>query len=104
VYGEVTYAVRDTSLNGMDIKEGDIIALINGKISLQGSSIESVVLDSLGKMRAQDGELITLFYGLEVKEEDALHMKAKIMADFPDSEIEMHFGGQPHYHYLLSVE
>lgn len=104
VYGEVTYAVRDTSLNGMDIKEGDVIALINGKVSVQGSDIETVVLDSLDKMRAQEGELITLFYGLEVKEEDALRMKAKIMGEFPDSEIEMHFGGQPHYHYLLSVE
>lgn len=104
VYGEVTYAVRDTSLNGMDIKEGDIIALINGKISVQGRNIESVVLDSLDKMGARDGELITLFYGLDVKEEDALRMKAKIMGAFPDSEIEMHFGGQPHYHYLLSVE
>lgn len=103
-YSEVTLAVRDSSSNGLEIKEGDAIAIINGKISLKSSSIDEAVMDSLEKMQASDTELITLFYGLDVSEKNALQLKALIMADYPDSEVEMHFGGQPHYHYLLSVE
>ncbi len=103
-YAEVTYAVRDSAMNGLDIKEGDIIGIINGNISLQGREVEAMVLDLLEKMEAQDGELLTLFYGEDIKEYDAMLLKGKIMGKYPDSEVEMHYGGQPHYHYLLSVE
>ena len=103
-YAEVTYAVRDSNMNGLDIKEGDIIGIINGKISLQGPEVETMVLDLLEKMEAQDCELLTLFYGEDIKEYDAMLLKGKIMGKYPDSEVEMHYGGQPHYHYLLSVE
>lgn len=103
-YAEVTYAVRDSAVNGLDIKEGNIIGIINGTISLQGLEVETMVLDLLEKMEAQDCELLTLFYGADVPEHDAMLLKGKIMGKYPDSEVEMHYGGQPHYHYLLSVE
>jgi uncharacterized protein len=103
-YAEVTYAVRDSAFNGLNIKEGDIIGIINGEISLQGSSIDTVVMQLLENMRTQEAELLTLFYGADVSEHEALLLKGKIMGQYPDSEVEMHFGGQPHYHYLMSVE
>jgi len=103
-YAEVTYAVRDSAVNGLDIKEGDIIGIINGKISLQGLTVETVVLQLLEKMQTQDYELVTLFYGADITENEALQIKGKIMGQYPDSEVEMHYGGQPHYSYLLSIE
>lgn len=103
-YAEVTYAVRDSAVNGLNIQEGDIIGIINGKISMKGTEVENVVMDLLEKMEAQDCELLTFFYGEDVKENDAMLLKGKIMGRYPDSEIEMHYGGQPHYSYLLSVE
>jgi uncharacterized protein len=103
-YAEVTYAVRDSSINGLNIRAGDIIGIINGKISLQGPAVETVVMELLEKMQAQDRELITLFYGADVKENEALQLKGKIMGQYPDCEVEIHYGGQPHYSYLLSLE
>jgi DAK2 domain fusion protein YloV len=103
-YAEVTYAVRDSAVNGLDIKEGDIIGIINGKISLQGQEVEAIVLELLEKMETQDRELITLFYGADIQEHNAMVLKGKIMGEYPDSEVEMQYGGQPHYSYLLSVE
>jgi dihydroxyacetone kinase-like predicted kinase len=103
-YAEVTYAVRDSAVNGLDIKEGDIIGIINGKISLKGTSTDAVVLVLLEKIEAEDSELITLLYGADINEDQAMVLKEKIAANYPDSEVEMHYGGQPHYSYLLSVE
>lgn len=103
-YAEVTYAVRDSAVNGLDIKEGDIIGIINGSISMQGSAVDAVVLDLLDKMNAQEGELITALYGADIEENDAMLLKGRIMGKYPDGEVEVHYGGQPHYSYLLSVE
>lgn len=104
VYAEVTYAVRDSKVNGFDIKTGDIIGLINDEMSVQGSTIEMVALELLEKMQAQNYELLTLFYGNDIEAKDAMQLKDKIMNKFPDSEVEFHYGGQPHYSYILSVE
>ena len=103
-YGEVTYAVRDSSFNGWEIKEGDYIGLVNDEIAAQGTSAEDVVLDLLDVMKAEENELLTIFYGSDPEENDALRLKGRIMGKYPDNEIEMHYGGQPHYSYLLSVE
>ena len=103
-YAEVTYAVRDSAVNGLAIKEGDVIGIINGKISLKGSSVEAVVLVLMENIEAEDSELITLLYGADTNEDQAMQLQEKIAAQYPDSEVEMHYGGQPHYSYLLSVE
>jgi hypothetical protein len=103
-YAEVTYAVRNSAVNGLEIKEGDIIGIINGKISLTGTSVEAVILVLMEKIEAENRELITLFYGADINEDQASELKEKIMVKYPNSEVEMHYGGQPHYSYLLSVE
>ena len=103
-YGEVTYAVRDSKYNGFDIKEGDFIGLVNDEIAAQGNSAENVVLDLLNIMKAEEHDLLTIFYGSDTEEKDALQLKGRIMGQYADNEIEMHYGGQPHYNYLLSVE
>ncbi|MDD2510131.1 MAG: DAK2 domain-containing protein [Syntrophomonas sp.] len=103
-YGEVTYAVRDSRLNGLEIKNGDIIGLIEDKISVTAGSASEAVLKLLEIMVDEDSELITFFYGEDVTEEEAGSLKEQIIKNFPDCEVDFHFGGQPHYRYLLSVE
>ncbi|MEN6462745.1 MAG: DAK2 domain-containing protein [Syntrophomonas sp.] len=103
-YAEVTYAVRNTSINGLDIKEGDIIGLIAGEIIAASHDTFDAVKKLLEKMVDEDSELITLFYGQDISEENAMKLKEIAQNIYPDCEIEMHFGGQPHYSYLISVE
>ncbi len=102
-YAEITHAVRDSSINGLDISDGDVIGIIGGKISLVAEDIESALLDVIDKM-ADDDELITIFYGIDVTEDAAFSAKAKIIEKYPDYEVEVHYGGQPHYNYLVAVE
>lgn len=103
-YAEVTRAVRDSAVNGLTIKEGDVIGLIGDKIEVSGESVSNVVEEVLKCMTNDDSELITLFYGQDVEEETALSIKDKLVAAYPDCEIEVHYGGQPHYSYFISVE
>lgn len=103
-YAEVTQAVRDSAVNGLQIEEGDIIGMIDGKISLKGSAEDEVVLALLEKMMKDESELVTLLYGNGLGEEEAQALQNKIEAQYPDCEVEIHYGGQPHYSYLISVE
>lgn len=103
-YAEVTTAVRDSDLNGLDIKSGDVIGIIDGKISLKTAEVESAVDLLLAEMLDENSELITLLYGEDQDEDMAQQLKDSIMEKYPDLEVEMHLGGQPHYSYFLSVE
>lgn len=105
-YAEITRAVRDSALNGLDIHEGDIIGIISGKISLVAESEEEALLKTVAAMVEfeADSELITFFYGELISEEAALEAKGKVEERFPSYEIEVHYGGQPHYSYWISVE
>jgi hypothetical protein len=103
-YAEVTYAVRDTSMNGFQIREGDIIGLIGDQIAVKANDSSEAVEKLLEKMVDEDSELLTFFYGEDVSEEQAQELREKIVGIYPDYEIEVHYGGQPHYSYLLSVE
>lgn len=102
--GQVTYAVRDTSMNGFSIKEGDIIGLDNKKILAKSSSVNETVLKLLAKMKEESHQVITLYYGEEVQEEDAEALCAEIAEKYPDCDVDFHFGGQPVYYYILSLE
>ncbi|MGI6686128.1 MAG: DAK2 domain-containing protein [Bacillota bacterium] len=102
--GEVTYAVRDSTFNGFTIKQNDIMGLMNGSIQIIGQDVNEVVLDLLKKMVEPEHELITLFYGNHLTEEQAEMLKEKVTETFPEMEVEVHFGGQPLYYYLISVE
>lgn len=103
-YGEVTYAVRDSAVNGLTIKEGDTIGLIQDKVVLTSTNAEEAVIDLLKEMINEDSELITLLYGEGVTEADSQALKERLQQEYPDKEVEVHYGGQPHYSYWLSVE
>jgi DAK2 domain fusion protein YloV len=101
--GEITIAVRDSAVNGLKIKAGDYIGIINDVIKMKGGSSQEVVLSIL-ELIAPGGDLISLFYGAEVEEKEAGLLKAKVAELYPLHDVELHFGGQPFYHYLISVE
>lgn len=103
-YAEVTHAVRNTTINGLEIKEGDIIGMINGEIEAVGQEHAGVVTELLHKMTDEDSELITIFYGEGITGDAATELKHQLEELFEQCELEVHYGGQPHYSYLLSVE
>ena len=102
--GQVTHAVRTTNVNGFSIKEGDIIGLDDKKILAKSDNIDEAVLKLLDKLKEESHEVITLYYGSEVKEEDAEALTEKVQDAFPDCDVDCHCGGQPVYYYLLSLE
>lgn len=102
--GQVTHAVRTTNVNGFSIQEGDIIGLDDKKILAKSNSIDETVLKLLDKLKEDSHEVITLYYGADVKEEEAQALCEKVQEAFPDCDVDYHFGGQPVYYYLLSLE
>ena len=102
--GQVTHAVRTTNVNGFSITEGDIIGLDDKKILAKSNSIDETVLSLLEKLKEDQHEVITLYYGEGVTEEDAKALSEKVQEVFPDCDVDYHFGGQPVYYYLLSLE
>ena len=102
--GQVTYAVRNTSLNGFSIKEGDIIGLDDKKILAKSQSIEETVMKLIGRMKEDFHQVITLYYGEEIKEEDAEALCENISEKYPDCDVDFHNGGQAVYHYIISLE
>jgi len=102
--GQVTYAVRDSSFDGMDIKKGDILGLIDGKISVVGSDISEVAKGLIDNMVDDNSEIVTLYYGEQISEQDAQAIADFVSNRYPDVEVEVHFGGQPLYYYIISVE
>ncbi len=102
--GQVTYAVRDTHINDKEIHEGDIMGIGDQGILLVGTDVEDITMDLLGELVDEDSELISLYYGEEVSEEDAEKFVARVEETYPDVDIDAHFGGQPIYYYVLAVE
>ena len=100
----VTYAIRDSVYNGMEIKQGDIIGLHNGQIEFTGNDIQTVVMDMMESIMTDEDELITVYFGSDVKEEDAEKLTAEIEEKYDYCDVECHSGGQPLYYYLISVE
>ncbi len=103
-FAEITQAVRDSALNGLDIKTGDIIGIIKDKVEVKAESNQAVAQAVLERMVNADSELITLFYGADVEEAEAMELKDLLQGVYTDCEIEVHYGGQPHYRYYISVE
>lgn len=102
--GSVTYAVRDTVIDGISIKVDDIMGLGDSGILSVGSSCEEVVLTMLTKMVDDESSLISVYYGEDITDEDADMISVKISDAYPDLDIEFAPGGQSVYYYLLSVE
>ncbi len=101
--GQVTYAVRNTKMNGFDLKVGDIMGLDNKKILAKGNYVSQVTFDLIEKLR-KDEEIITLYYGQEVTEQEAVQLQGAIMERYPDCDVEIHYGGQPIYYYYIALE
>ena len=102
--GEITFAVRDTVADGIEIKADDILVLLDGKIVAAEKSVDEGILSLLGKMDMEDASLLTLYYGSDISEEEAEAMAEKLQETYGDLEIELYRGGQPLYYYLISLE
>ncbi|MBP3702056.1 MAG: DAK2 domain-containing protein [Lachnospiraceae bacterium] len=102
--GQVTYAVRNTSLGGVEVHEGDIMGIDDHAILAVGKDIADTSFELLQALVDEDSELISIYYGEEVSEEDAEGLLARVEEQFPDLDVEMHSGGQPIYYYVMSVE
>lgn len=102
--GQVTYAVRDTSVDGKEIKIGDYMGIDDTGIKSVGTDIVEVIKELIKEMSDEDSELLSVYYGEDVSEEDAEALVAALEVEYPDMEIELHPGNQPVYYYILSVE
>jgi len=101
---QVTYSVRDTQYGDIEIKKDDILGVGDGKIVSVGQDIEAVALDALEKLLDEDASIVTVYYGAEVTEAEAEALVEKIGAEHGDLDLELHYGGQPLYYYVISVE
>lgn len=102
--GEITFAVRDTVADGIEIKADDILVLLDGKIVAAEKSVDEGIFSLLGKMDMDDASLLTLYYGSDISEEEAEATAEKLQETYGDLEIELYRGGQPLYYYLISLE
>ena len=102
--GEVTYAVRSTVAGDLQIEERDIIGLAEGKIAVVGASPDLVALDLLRGMIDDQSTVISIYFGAEKTEEEAVELRTILSEEYPDCEIEVYSGGQPLYYYIVSVE
>ena len=100
---QVTHSVRDTEIDGFTLKNGDIIAL-EDKLIAKGDDIEKVVLNALETKDKDSVCVITLYYGEDVTDSDAEHLHSKVIEMFPESDVVIYNGGQPHYYYFISIE
>ena len=102
--GQVTYAVRDTRIDEMDIHQGDIMGIGDKGILAVGQDIQKVAVDMTCKMTNEDSELISIYYGADVTEADAEEISSRLEEIYPDFDIEINYGGQPIYYFVISVE
>ena len=102
--GQLTYAVRDTSIDGKEIHKDDIMGLSDSGLAAVGKSIDQTLLELVDAMMNEDAELITLYYGSDISEEDAENAAAKVEEKYPAIDVELQMGGQPIYYYVISME
>ncbi|MDO4803224.1 MAG: DAK2 domain-containing protein [Lachnospiraceae bacterium] len=102
--GEVTYAVRDTKIDGFEIKANDIMGIGNQGILATGSNVSDVVVEMLDKLIDEDSELVSIYNGMDYSDEEAEELEERIQEAYPDMDVEVNYGGQPIYYVILSVE
>ncbi|GGB56902.1 DAK2 domain-containing protein [Fictibacillus barbaricus] len=102
--GQVTYAVRDTSIDGVEIAKGDFMGISEGKIITSKTDKQEVTKELLSNMMDENSEIVTIIYGEDSSEEEAKELAEYIEDKFPDAEAEIHNGKQPIYSFILSVE
>jgi dihydroxyacetone kinase-like predicted kinase len=104
VSGQVTQSIRNSTIAGLEIHDGDWIGLIDGDIKIATGDRKQTTLDMVKAMLDEDSEIVTIIYGQDASEEDAQGIGDAIEAEFPDVEVEIHEGDQPLYPFLVSVE
>jgi dihydroxyacetone kinase-like predicted kinase len=102
--GQVTYAVRDTEIDGKTIKENDYMGIGDKTILSVGQDLKSVTLEMTDEMIDDDSAIVSIYYGADSSEEDAEEIASVIQEKYPDLEVEINNGGQPIYYYVISVE
>jgi len=102
--GEITRAIRSASINDLEVKEGEIIGLVDGELTASGKTIEETVLQTLEQMNAAEHEIIAAYYGEDVTQAQAEELVTKLRERYPEQDWELIEGGQPHYHYIMSAE
>ena len=102
--GQVTYAVRTTNIDGFSLEKGDIIGLDNKKILAKGNNVADLTADLIDKLLDDSHETLNVYYGSDVKEEDAMMLCDNLRVKYPDLEIEFYYGGQAIYYYIISLE
>ena len=102
--GQVTYAVRDTVIDDIEIKEGDYMGIGDSSILAAGADMDEVIRDMMSKLVDEESSFICVYYGADVREEDAQALGSCLEEAYPDCEVEIQNGGQPIYYYLISVE
>ena len=101
---EVTRIVRDSKFNGFNMKSGDVIGLLDNELVSTGQDYDSVSLDVLSRIEIEAYEIVTVYFGQDSSPEQADALTHKITKLYPDLEVEVHEGGQPHYQYIISLE
>jgi len=104
VTGQITYAVRDTEIEGQKISEGDILGLAEGKIKAVTKDVKETLEKLIKEIVDEDSEYVTLYYGEDVKKEDAEDILEELEEEYPDVEFSANYGGQSLYYYIISVE
>ena len=102
--GQVTYSVRDTSIDGKAIKEGDIMGIGDKGLVSVGNDIENVTFELIADAVDEDSEVISIYNGADVSEEDAQKLAGRVEETYPDVDVQCYYGGQPIYYYIVSVE
>lgn len=102
--GSVTYAVRTTKIDGFSLKKGDIIGLNSKKVLAKANNIDDATIKLVDKIKENSHALINLYYGQEVTEEQAASLQAKLAEKYPECDVEIYYGGQPIYYYIVSLE
>lgn len=102
--GQVTYAVRDTNIDGKEIKQGDFMGLGDAGILSVGTTIQEVAISMIDEMMREELELISIYYGAEIAKEDAEKLRETAESRYPGCDVELQYGGQPIYYYIVSAE
>ncbi|MFQ6015544.1 MAG: DAK2 domain-containing protein [Anaerolineae bacterium] len=102
--GEITTAIRSVQINGIEVKEGEVIGLCNGALAASGHDVDEVGLEILKQMKTEEYEIVTVYFGEGMKPDEAEAFAQKIRQAYPEQEVEVIEGGQPHYHYIMSAE
>ena len=102
--GQVTYAVRDTELDGFTIRENDYMGIGDKTILAVGTDLNTTTKQMLEQMVDEDTAIVSIYFGSESSEDEAGVIAAFVEEQYPDVEVDVHFGGQPIYYYVISVE